>query len=149
MSVFIIQYMQTRAYVKRILRFSYWCKKRRNIISRWRISFKKVQSESIDETFERSHVFLLTIFIVSVMPNWILIFFWQAWTSNNQILYWIAKYIGINAIFATRIPCLLSTLLRNGDTWIYKINSIWLKFPGLCKIQMQICNSCYCSLNLY
>ena len=26
MSVFIIQYMQTRAYIKRILRYSYWCK---------------------------------------------------------------------------------------------------------------------------
>ena len=93
MSVFIIQYMQIRAYIKRILRYSYWCKKCRNIILRWRISSEKVESESIDEAFERSHVFLLTIFIVSVMPSWILIFFWQAWTSNKQIVYWIDKYI--------------------------------------------------------
>ena len=79
--------------------------------------------------------------------------------SFGKLGHWIIKLcieslntLKINTIFATRIPCLLSTLLRNGDMWIYspiKINSIWLKFPGLCKIQMQICNSCYCSLNLY
>ena len=120
MSVFIVQYMQIRAYIKRILRYSYWCKNAE-------ISY--YDEESLLKRWNRNrlmkHSSAVTCFFLqfSLFP-WCPVEYWYSFGKlGHQIIKLCIESINtlkINTIFAARIPCLLSTLLRNGDMWIYK-----------------------------
>ena len=141
MSVFIIQYMQIRAYIKRILRYSYWCKNAE-------ISF--YDEESLLKRWNRNrlmkHSSAVTCFFLpfSFFP-WCPVEYWYSFGKlGHQIIKLCIESINtlkINTIFAARIPCLLSTLLRNGDMWIYMIED-----GG--KININECNILYFKTSL-